>query len=83
MGIVQNVQKEHHRTKTVIIDDACKTRWGSEHEEARRAFINQKDLEVSFSRMINPTGMDKELFNKHRNNLSDVVPTHEDWLLYQ
>ena len=59
MGIVQNVQKEHHRTKTVIIDDACKTRWGSEHEEARRASINQKDLEVSFNRMINPTGMDK------------------------
>ena len=83
MGIVKNIQKEHHRTKTVIIEDACKTRWGSEHEETRRASINQKDLEVSFDRMINPAGMDKELHNKHQNNLSVIMPAREDWLLYQ
>ena len=83
MGIVKNIQKEHHRTKTVIIEDACKTRWGSEHEETRRASINQKDLEVSFDHMINPAGMDKELYNKHWNNLSTIMPTREDWLIYQ
>ena len=83
MGIVKNVQKEHHGTKTVIIDSSCKTRWGSKHEEARRGSINQKYLEVSFDRMINPTGVDKELYNKHLNNLSAVMLISEDWLLYQ
>jgi hypothetical protein len=33
--------------------------------------------------MINPTGVDKELYNKHQNNLSAVMPTSEDWLLNQ
>ena len=80
---MKNVQKEHHRTKTIIIEDTCKTRWGSKHKEIRRASINQKDLEVSFDCMINPAGMDKELYNKHRNNLSVIMSRREDWLLYQ
>ena len=83
MGIFDNVQAKNNRTKTLKPDSAVKTRWGSDHEECKRANINQKDLKLSLGRMITPTGVDKQLHKENQDNLSKVIPTDKEWRLYQ
>ena len=83
MEVVENVRKEGNRTKTIQIESAVKTRWNSDHEECRRANINQKDLKIAISRMISRNGIDKDLFKANENQLAKVIPTDADWRLYQ
>ena len=52
MEVVKSMQKEHNRTKTIVLDSAVKTCWNSEHEETRRANINQQDFHIALDRMI-------------------------------
>lgn len=59
------------------------TQWSSEHGEAMRANVNQKDMKLSLERMVSPTGVDKELYNAHINNLNQVVPSDNDYAIYQ
>eukprot|EP00579_Thalassiosira_antarctica_P011697 CAMPEP_0201911406 /NCGR_PEP_ID=MMETSP0903-20130614/2350_1 /ASSEMBLY_ACC=CAM_ASM_000552 /TAXON_ID=420261 /ORGANISM="Thalassiosira antarctica, Strain CCMP982" /LENGTH=87 /DNA_ID=CAMNT_0048446109 /DNA_START=150 /DNA_END=410 /DNA_ORIENTATION=+ len=73
-----SVQKEHLCESTVPAEPSQATRWGTDHDEAKRASINQKDLEVTFSRLITPGGIDKDIYKVNRDNLDTVLPTDRD-----
>ena len=82
LEVVKNVQKEHNRTKTIVLGSAVKTLWNSEHEETRGANINQQDLHIALDRMISSNVVDKDLYEENRNNLAKVKPTKENWFIY-
>lgn len=83
MKVVENVQKENKRTNTTKLDRAVKTRWGSDHEECKRANLNQRDFKESLSRMVCNTGIDKDIYRANSNNLNNVLPSDREWRLYQ
>ena len=83
LEVVKSVQKEHNRTKKIVLDSAAKTRCNSEHEETRRANTNQQDFHTALDRMILSNGVDKDLYQANSNNIAKVKPTKENWLLYQ
>eukprot|EP00956_Cyclotella_meneghiniana_P030727 scaffold78248_cov106-Cyclotella_meneghiniana.AAC.1 len=83
MGIYKDVGKERKRTKTLILDSSCETRWSSHHDEVLRTNMNQADLATALDRLISKDGYDKELWKQHQQDISKVKPTESDYLIYQ
>jgi hypothetical protein len=83
MKIVENVQREFKRTDSIKLDRAVKTRWGSDHEECKRANINQRDFKEALSRMVSATGVDEDIFKANCNNINNILPSDHEWRLYQ
>ncbi len=75
------VRKEHGRTKVWPVTFAARTRWAGVHEETKMASINQHDLDVAVNQLISYSGVDSDIYEQHRDNLSTVLFNAPDWLL--
>ena len=78
-----NIAKENNRIKLVTLSNGVPTCWTSWYEESKCVNVIQADLATALARMIAPGGIDKEIWKEHQGNLSQVLPTENNWKMYQ
>ena len=83
MGVFNNVAKENNTIKSDTLSNGAPTRWISWYAESNCANINQADLATALASIINPDGIDKNIWKENQGNLSQLIPTGNNWTMYQ